>query len=202
VRLFVALDLPESFKAALLEAAADLRAAREDLRWTPADNIHLTLAFLGELDGKGAALAAEAARRTAEATAPFELSFGGLVAFPRRGAARILAAGMARGSRECAAAAARLEDELERVGAEAAYAFRERERRPFAAHATLARAGRLPARLSAQELDPAADASCRIGTLSVYESVLGRGGPCYRPLAAFPLVRNSSTKCSDRGIAR
>jgi 2'-5' RNA ligase len=50
VRAFVALIPPAEVLAELEAAVAPLRAARPDLRWTPAAQWHLTLAFLGEID--------------------------------------------------------------------------------------------------------------------------------------------------------
>lgn len=202
MRVFVALDLPETFRLSLLDATAALRSARDDLRWEPAGKLHLTLAFIGETDEAGAGLVVEAARRTAGKTAGFALTAARLLAFPRRGAARVVAAGTAAGSRECAEAASLFEDELEALGREAGRAKRERERRPFSPHVTLARSGRFPARLTEDEAHTALSASCRIERISVYESAADRGGARYAALAAFPLVRDSSTKCPDRGIAR
>jgi RNA 2',3'-cyclic 3'-phosphodiesterase len=50
VRLFVALVPPASALGELDGAVAPVRAAHPDLRWTPAVQWHLTLAFLGEVD--------------------------------------------------------------------------------------------------------------------------------------------------------
>ena len=50
MRLFVALVPPASALAELDAAVAPVRAAHPDLRWTPAAQWHLTLAFLGEVD--------------------------------------------------------------------------------------------------------------------------------------------------------
>jgi RNA 2',3'-cyclic 3'-phosphodiesterase len=44
-RLFVAIDIPEQIKEALTRFAAELPVAR----WVPADQLHLTLRFIGEV---------------------------------------------------------------------------------------------------------------------------------------------------------
>lgn len=48
-RLFVALDLPEDLARRLVE----LDPGIEGLRWTPADRLHITLCFLGNVDEEG-----------------------------------------------------------------------------------------------------------------------------------------------------
>jgi 2'-5' RNA ligase len=50
VRAFVALIPPAGALAELADAVAPVRASHPDLRWTPAAQWHLTLAFLGEVD--------------------------------------------------------------------------------------------------------------------------------------------------------
>ena len=67
MRVFVALVLPDPFKHALVEATAGLCAARSDLRWIAASRLHLTLAFLGELDDRGTDIVVEAAERAVTA---------------------------------------------------------------------------------------------------------------------------------------
>jgi 2'-5' RNA ligase len=50
MRAFVALIPPAAAIAELAEAVAPVREAHPELRWTPAAQWHLTLAFLGEID--------------------------------------------------------------------------------------------------------------------------------------------------------
>jgi 2'-5' RNA ligase len=187
MRVFVALDLPSAFTEGLRASLVRLRAGRRDLRWTAPDAIHLTLAFLGEIPPHAASAVLSAAEKTAAATPSFELSAARLIALPRPGAARVLAAGIGGGSRECAAAARRFEDELELARAAAGLAFRPRERRPFRAHATAARSGKLPMMLSEEEMKFPLRAAGRAVSLTVWESVLGRDGARYSILGTFPL---------------
>lgn len=78
MRLFIALDLPGQVKAALREDAAWLRKYC-DGHFTPEENYHLTLAFLGEqpevrVDDAVAAM-------DACAVTPFSVTLGGLGQF-------------------------------------------------------------------------------------------------------------------------
>lgn len=49
-RLFLAVELPEQFKASLLEAQDELRRRGVQGNYTTRDNLHLTLLFIGETD--------------------------------------------------------------------------------------------------------------------------------------------------------
>lgn len=86
-RLFVALLVPEAIRQELASLGAPLTGAR----WSPAENLHLTMRFIGE---------AESARETAFAEAlarvrvePFILEAAGVGVFPTRGPAKALWAG-------------------------------------------------------------------------------------------------------------
>ena len=81
MRLFCAIDLDRTCRLALARYQARLREAGFAGRWTNQENLHLTLAFLGEQPD---------ARRAAAALAetagePFSLTFGGLGRFSQRG---------------------------------------------------------------------------------------------------------------------
>ena len=83
-RLFVALHLPAPLKQGIRELQSGLRNAR----WLTEDGLHLTLAFIGEVDGS--------AQRRIEATlanvaAPaLRMELHRLGCFPPRGAPRVL----------------------------------------------------------------------------------------------------------------
>jgi 2'-5' RNA ligase len=82
VRAFVALLPPASALAELAGALEPVRAAYPDLRWTPAEQWHLTLAFLGEIDGDGLGAGVlpnltERLARAARRHPPSDLALGG-----------------------------------------------------------------------------------------------------------------------------
>jgi RNA 2',3'-cyclic 3'-phosphodiesterase len=56
MRLFVAVPVPSTTRAAVHAALAPLRAAHPGVRWTDPDGWHLTLAFIGELPAPGPVL--------------------------------------------------------------------------------------------------------------------------------------------------
>jgi 2'-5' RNA ligase len=90
-RLFVALVPPSTVRTELAELAAPLAG----VRWTPADNIHLTLRFIGETEPEKQARYEEALARVR--VEPFILPVTGVGTFTHRGPARVLWAGVGGG---------------------------------------------------------------------------------------------------------
>jgi 2'-5' RNA ligase len=74
--LFVALTPPPDAVEELVAATAAVRAEHPELRWTPPEQWHLTLAFLGEVDDRSREDLAERLRRAATRHAPPVLSLG------------------------------------------------------------------------------------------------------------------------------
>ncbi|TBV81816.1 MAG: RNA 2',3'-cyclic phosphodiesterase [Desulfobulbaceae bacterium] len=87
-RLFTAIDLPEAVTDRLIAIGFGLPGAR----WVPTDQLHLTLRFIGEVDG-GLFREIREALLDARASA-FSLRLQGFGCFPPRGPARILWAGV------------------------------------------------------------------------------------------------------------
>ncbi len=125
-RLFIALELPEEVTAGLDRLCEGLPG----MRWTEAEQFHLTLRFIGDVAqgtfyeiGEGLAGVLHA---------PFELALTGLGQFPPRGAPHTLWVGV----EDRAQGMAGLRRRIERVLAEAGVAP---ERRKFTPHVTLGR---------------------------------------------------------------
>jgi 2'-5' RNA ligase len=153
----------------------------------PEGNLHITLAFLGDLDNLGVRLLAETARNAASVTSRVSICASRLLSLPKGRPATVLALGFDRGQREIAGLADSIEAGLERAAAEGRYPFRPRERRPFACHLTIARKGRDPIVLLPEELAPIR-ITAEIDKVVVFQSELRREGAVYTPLAEFPLA--------------
>lgn len=83
-RLFIALRFSEEEQEALARSRDAVLKRLRSGRPTPTTNIHLTMAFLGMLDGAGEQRAAEALRSAARECGPVSLSLGDLGAFEHR----------------------------------------------------------------------------------------------------------------------
>ncbi|MBA2719735.1 MAG: RNA 2',3'-cyclic phosphodiesterase [Chloroflexi bacterium] len=178
-RLFVAVPLEDQARAAVAALVETIRAGEpvgRGVRWVRLDGLHLTLRFLGPTSEARVADLAAAVARTAAASAPFGIRVAGADAFPPTGRPRTLWLDLDAGTDELAALAARLDDELASAGW-------ERERRPFRAHLTLARADGVragPATVAALKAAAAAIAiESPIDRIVLFESITGDGRARY-----------------------
>ena len=132
MRLFVAIQLSDEVRSALMAMQHTLRRRCDGVRWTRPEQLHLTLKFLGEVLDAEVSGVAEAVERAAGRAKRFEISLNGSGCFPPQGPVRIVWVGVEEDSGELARCAQAMETELERIGF-------ARERRPFSPHITIGR---------------------------------------------------------------
>lgn len=185
-RTFIAVELPDAARAALQAHIARLSRALPRVRFQPPDSLHLTLAFLGELDDERLDAATQAAIAAASTAPPFTLMVAGLGIFGPPSAPRVLWCGVGGDVPTLLRLQDALADRLEAAGF-------PRERRPFAPHLTLARFKQpldpaAPQRLSAILANPSvAKTPFTVDSLSVMKSELLRPAARYTCLCACPL---------------
>ncbi|MBI2202710.1 MAG: RNA 2',3'-cyclic phosphodiesterase [Candidatus Rokubacteria bacterium] len=109
-----------------------LRPLAAGVAWIAADNLHVTLKFLGGVEPPKVELVQSAVARAVRGTAPFDLVVTGLGAFPSATRPRVIWAGITAGRGELTGLAASIEHELAPIG------FAP-EDRPFSPHVTLGR---------------------------------------------------------------
>jgi RNA 2',3'-cyclic 3'-phosphodiesterase len=180
VRLFIAIEIPQSIRSAFASLLKDFRAIAPQVKWVRAENLHVTLKFLGETEfAKLSALQnVLAAVRSPE---PVTLEFRGLAFFPNEKRPRVLWAGMD-ASANLKALAADIDQAAHRIGFPL-------EDRPFTPHLTLARfqSPGLPPKLLQTIQDKSAQAfgSLHTGEFHLIESNLKSTGAEYTTLQAF-----------------
>ncbi|MGH7209941.1 MAG: RNA 2',3'-cyclic phosphodiesterase [Acetobacteraceae bacterium] len=177
MRLFVALDLPAALRQRLALLAGGLSGAR----WTPAENLHLTLRFIGETPGWQADEIDHALGALRAPSFPLTLAGIGLFAKGRRGTA--LWAGVER-IPALDHLHSKVETALQRIGLEP-------ERRRFTPHITLGRVdavpeARLAAYLQAHGLFRAEPVP--IGHFTLFSSRLGKEQSVYTAEAEYVLA--------------
>jgi 2'-5' RNA ligase len=175
MRLFFAIELPGSVRQRLAEIAHPPLNA---LKWVSAEQLHVTLKFLGPIadaDLPRLLSAADAVVRPR----PLELRVEGVSLFPERGPVRIVAASVAEASGTLAKLVADLEAAAEPLGV-------PRENRPFHAHVTLARAKPPVRRDRVIVTVPAM--SFTVGEFVLMESRLSPKGSTYTVAARYPLL--------------
>jgi 2'-5' RNA ligase len=185
MRLFIAIPLPED---AAGRAFALLPSVLPGLRRVRAENLHLTLAFLGETAEERLADVEAATAEAAAEIAPFRIRLDRASRFPERGRPRVVWLGIGEGLTP-----------VERLGSGVASGLRARalrfDDRPLSPHLTLARV-REDASLAEARTVAAAVESLRVepiafavDAITVFQSVLSPKGPRYTPRASCPLVR-------------
>lgn len=183
MRLFAALEVPAAVRDPLEGAVAPMRAGRDDLRWTPAHQWHLTIAFLGSVDHAGVPAVREV-MSSACGAAP--ASIGLSLADAGRFGKRVLWIGV---DDDPSGAVARLGSAAQEALADADLPVDDKDVHP---HLTLARSrgrhGR-PIRSELVEAVPRIDASWVVDELVLFASVQqGHGEPNrYEALERLPL---------------
>lgn len=175
-RLFVAIDLPADVKIELAAFCFGLPGAR----WVAADQLHLTLRFIGAVDG---ALFADIREglATIEA-APFSFQLQGAGHFPPRGRPRVLWLGVQADER-LLHLRNKVNAVLRRLGLEA-------EKRKFAPHITVARLqdtprSRLATFLAANNLYQSREIAAV--SFQLYSSLVTAKGAIHTLEAEYPL---------------
>ncbi len=175
-RVFVAAGFPPEVRVAVAE-----HLARHPLPGAPvpAENLHFTLRFLGDIDPVSFDRLLGALDEVT-LPAPFGVVLGGLGAFPKPRQATVMWLGVTAGGDALEDLQLSVEDACEDAGL-------GREERPFRPHVTVSRV-RPPADVRSLIADtPPLDLRSRIHEVVVLRSRLGGGAPRYEPLERFPL---------------
>lgn len=181
VRAFIAIPLPDTVREQMAALQGRLKRYGFRIRWVRSENIHLTLRFLGDLDGCRLTDAQNAMTRALARGPALQLAVRGLGTFPGIRKPRVVWCGLA-GETD------RLADMHGRLGSELAGCGFPAETRPFRAHLTL---GRVKAAIPAARLvtairEQGGFESDRfpVKTVHLYKSVLRPEGPLYTSLCA------------------
>ncbi|RME28264.1 MAG: RNA 2',3'-cyclic phosphodiesterase [Candidatus Zixiibacteriota bacterium] len=178
MRLFIAFPLAPPVKQQLAEIIADLRRFDEPVRWVKAENIHLTLRFLGDTDEKLLPRLKEMIISLAPRYQPVEANFSTLGAFPNLRRPRVIWVGLT----DLPDYLYELTDEIEKSVRKLGF---EPEHRRFKPHLTLGRVKRdrqlraLPGEIERYRLSPA---GVPLDRLSLFQSTLTPDGPIYKTL--------------------
>lgn len=177
-REFVAVEVPASIRHELFR----LQEGADDVRWTPLEQLHLTLRFLGEVpDHLQEPIEERLARVRVE---PFILPIEGVGAFPPKGPPRVVWSGTGTGHPRLFQLRQQIDDAL--LGARL-----DLDVRTFHAHVTLGRCGPDAARPVKSWLLRHAEfaaAAFRVDAFGLYASVLHPGGAEHRLIRRFSLA--------------
>lgn len=194
MRTFIGVDLTQAWRDALAagcEAVRDASPGWVDQKWVVAENLHLTLKFMGDLDEGAADTLPEDIAAAIEGLAPFELPVREFFhPAPSRKRAAMLWTTFDDPQGVCTALASRIEKVAARYGVLP-------DTRDFRPHITLCRARR-PRSFGAAEQGSSAAVTVlaehgvaqvmSVPTVTVFKSTLTRVRPYYERLASIGLA--------------
>jgi 2'-5' RNA ligase len=185
VRLFLAINLDAAARAAVVDAAAPLRAAAPALLWVSDARLHLTLKFLGEQPAEVVPQLSAACDAMAARLVAFDATLGEFGAFPNFRRPRVVWIGMDPDPR-----LEILHHDMELAAESLGFPL---EGRPFRPHVTLARVKHALDAESLRALQRAARRAGRVripasvGSIDLMSSTLRPDGAAYDLLHSSPL---------------
>ena len=187
-RLFVAILPTGPVRAALAELADDLARAR----WTPPDQFHLSLRFIGDVTDEQLPAVADALAGVR--VAPFPLGIEGVGRFPPRGQPGVVWVGMGRGHPLLHQLRQQVDDRLLGTG----IPF---ELRPFVPHITVGRTRDASPATVAQWLKRHRDfvgPTWRVESFHLMASLLTPAGALHQILRTLPLhTATTAPRCQE-----
>jgi len=186
IRSFIAIPLADEVLRGAVRLLQRVSDPGDGIKWVPADNFHLTLKFLGEVDNVEVPNVCRAIRDVCEETRPFELAFAGTGAFPDFSRARVLWIGIDDESGELTRMVTELDERLAGLGF-------KREARDYTPHLTLGRTKGGSRRANPEVIEKLQqEQSIDLGVMQVDEvnlmaSFLDKKGPTYQVMDTISL---------------
>ncbi|HOJ59496.1 MAG TPA: RNA 2',3'-cyclic phosphodiesterase [bacterium] len=182
MRAFISVNLDQPLKDSIEKIQKILTPAVSGIRWTRAENCHLTLKFLGDIPVESVPQLQACLRPVGERMRPFVIELGGVGQFPPRGSLSVLWIGC----REGAASLSELEKQIRGALENSKVGF---DRKPFSAHLTIGRGNRHMKVFfkNPERYQDLALGTLRVESFSLMESVLQPSGPVYTERDRFTL---------------
>lgn len=182
LRCFIAVEIPDAMKEAIHEITAGLKKTGADVKWVPAENIHVTMKFLGKTEEGLVDAIKEALSKKLSAYHPFYIKINGIGYFPEKRTPRVIWAGIEESDG--------LLSLYEAVESETAGLGFIPEERPFSPHLTIGRVKsprRMPQVLEKIENLRHLDFGLlEVKEVSLMKSELGPDGAKYYCMAKIP----------------
>lgn len=188
LRAFIAVEIPPGIHQAIEDQTASIRATLNAslVRWVPAENIHLTLKFLGDVSPSNVELLEQMLSVEVSQHRTFEMKFGGLGAFPNPKRPRVIWIGI-----QAPAGLEALQHGIEAATATLGYPD---EQRPFSPHLTIGRvkqnistAGMQQIRAALGKTEVGSLGTTKVSAIHLFKSDLKPTGAVYTRLFSAPL---------------
>lgn len=184
-RTFIAVHIQPEKKLSELFDELRNKLADEQIRWVDANNLHLTLRFLGDTTIEQIEKVKQILKEIAEDFSSFEFELKGLGYFQNHGRPRVLFVNIENDS-AMKHLSAKIEERIPEAGFEC-------ESRPFKAHLTLGRIKNIrnkPAFYSVvKKVETGLIQKVKVSEFIYYESILKPAGPVYKPIEILKLEK-------------
>ncbi|MEC7603274.1 MAG: RNA 2',3'-cyclic phosphodiesterase [Planctomycetota bacterium] len=184
IRAFIALDLSPGSRHAIAKVIRRLEPRFPGIKWINAEQLHLTLHFLGDVLFSDINRVCSVAREAAEEIPPFSIHLKGLGAFPDTKSPRVIWVGVEQGHLPLVELQSALKGPLGEMGYPS-------DKNVFKPHITVGRVKRSGDLMDLQEQVAKYESSdfgvTAVDELTVYESQLNRGGPDYSVISEIEL---------------
>jgi 2'-5' RNA ligase len=194
IRAFIAINLSQEILERIEQMSLDLKSRLKGVpvRWVPAENIHLTLKFLGNVSTANLEMLKEILNKVVSTHHECDISVGGIGAFPKPHNPRVIWVGM-EVPQELMSLQHNIEIETARLGY-------SREHRPFSPHLTFGRVSRNASTQDARAIAEILDSykvgflgATRITSVYLYRSDLKPDGAVYTPIYTAYLDKAGSS---------
>lgn len=175
IRTFIAFELPSMVRQQVVNATQRLSFLGDRVRWSKADDAHLTLKFLGDVSSEQLPEIVSAFQGVSQKTPPLTLRVVGVGGFPDLDQARVIWLGVQGDLAGLRDLHSHLEAALTPLGFEP-------ERRKFFPHITLGRSRRNPVAVDVSRVGTFSPVHFRVDRLTLMKSELRPEGAVYSPL--------------------
>ncbi|HEY7535155.1 MAG TPA: RNA 2',3'-cyclic phosphodiesterase [Thermodesulfobacteriota bacterium] len=178
MRVFIAALIPEEIKEEINQYLVEVKPHWEGVKWENYNKLHVTLKFLGEIEGSVLGEIKDILNELLPLYSPFEMKISCFGGFPNLNNPRVLFISLSK-NHELIRLQRDLEERLEVIGL-------KRENRTFKPHITV---GRIKGKARSKSIFPFPNnTTFFITQIAVMKSELGQEGSQYTPLFVFRLV--------------
>ena len=188
LRAFIAADISKAIQQVIQDKIEELRRTigNTPVRWTPSQNIHLTLKFLGDISPTNVDDLIQLLRAEADICSPFDIHINRLGCFPSSKRPRVLYIGIQ--------SPAELETLQRKIEVTTARYGSKSESRSFSPHLTIGRIRQNATPADQQKIRKALEVikidspgTIRVDSIHLYKSELKPSGAVYTKLFTAPL---------------
>ncbi len=184
IRVFIAIEISSEIKDKLSEYLSKLKRTGADVKWVAAENIHLTLKFIGYIEKDALVNLNEIINDAVCNVEPFSISIGNIGAFPSLNKPRVVFACVREDGNNLLRIFEKLDKGVELLGI-------KKESKKYVGHITLGRV-RSQKNISKLKNTLNSGAECyfgceRVTSLSLIQSKLTPTGPLYTRFNNFIL---------------